>query len=115
MAEKCKGTNRRTGKPCGNYPIKGAKVCRSHGGSAPQVRAKAAERVAEQQFEKKMGRELARLDVEPVGDPLTALSMLAGQAVAFKDALAERVNELKAIRYEDARGSEQLRSEVALW
>lgn len=33
------------GQPCGNYPIKGATVCRYHGGSAPQVREKAMARI----------------------------------------------------------------------
>lgn len=115
MAEKCAGTHHTTGERCRKWPIRGATVCTSHGGAAPQVRAKAAERVAEQKFDDTMRRELARLDVEPVDDPLTALSLLAGQAVAFKDALAERVNALKSFRYEDMRGAEQLRSEMALW
>lgn len=101
---------------CGNAPVRGAKVCRMHGGSAPQVKAKAAERAAEQEFDKAMTRTLATLKVTPVDNPLVVLAELAGQAVAFKDALAERVNNLKDnIRYTDARGSEQLRSEVALW
>jgi hypothetical protein len=43
--EKCVGRNQR-GEPCGNYPIDGAVVCRVHGGSAPQVRRKAQERIA---------------------------------------------------------------------
>jgi hypothetical protein len=41
-------TARRTnGQPCRNAPINGATVCRVHGGSAPQVKRKAAERLAE--------------------------------------------------------------------
>jgi hypothetical protein len=43
--EKCKARNR-FGEPCGNYPIEGAVVCRVHGGSAPQVKRKAHERIA---------------------------------------------------------------------
>ena len=42
----CKATTR-AGKQCANAPITGAVVCRMHGGSAPQVKAKAAERIAE--------------------------------------------------------------------
>lgn len=38
---------RRNGSPCGNSPMHGTNVCRLHGGSAPQVRAKAAQRIAE--------------------------------------------------------------------
>ncbi|MFC0248268.1 hypothetical protein ACFFIO_07115 [Citricoccus parietis] len=45
-ASRCKA-RRTNGEPCRNYPIKGATVCRKHGGGAPQVRKKAAERIAE--------------------------------------------------------------------
>lgn len=41
----CNG-HTRAGKPCGNPAMKGTTVCRMHGGSAPQVQAKAAERIA---------------------------------------------------------------------
>ena len=110
----CTATKRNKER-CGNKPVRGATVCRMHGGSAPQVKAKAAERVAQQEFDEEMTRTLARLKVAPVDNPLTVLAELAGQAVAFKDALAARVNDLQSIRYEDMRGAEQLRSEVALW
>lgn len=43
--QKCKRI-KRNGERCGNAPILGATVCRMHGGSAPQVRKKAAERLA---------------------------------------------------------------------
>jgi hypothetical protein len=39
--KKCSGTNSQGG-PCGNWAIKGGTVCGSHGGRAPQVKAKAA-------------------------------------------------------------------------
>ena len=48
---KCRA-HRRDGSPCSNPPMLGGYVCRMHGGSAPQVRAKAAERIA-------MARDLA--------------------------------------------------------
>lgn len=60
-------------------------------------------------------QQLARLDVAPVADPLTALAEIAGQVVAFKDVLASRVNALSAVRFTDEKGAEQLRSEVALF
>ena len=41
---KCKATNH-DGNPCGNHPLKGTTVCRYHGGSAPQVKQKAMERI----------------------------------------------------------------------
>lgn len=45
--ERCAGHNRQGG-PCGAFPRRGAKVCKTHGGSAPQVKA-AAERRRELQ------------------------------------------------------------------
>ncbi len=41
---KC-AAHRTNGEVCGNYPVHGASVCRKHGGGAPQVKAKAAERI----------------------------------------------------------------------
>lgn len=43
---RCKGHNK-AGKPCGHQPIRGGVVCVLHGGSAPQVIAKAEERLRE--------------------------------------------------------------------
>lgn len=40
---RCTG-HKSNGKPCGRYAIRGAKVCPSHGGKAPQVKAMAAVR-----------------------------------------------------------------------
>jgi hypothetical protein len=40
----CTATNRQ-GNRCGNRSIPGGRVCKFHGGGAPQVRAKAAERI----------------------------------------------------------------------
>lgn len=42
----CKATIKRTGERCKNPAIPGGTVCRFHGGAAPQVQAKAAERLA---------------------------------------------------------------------
>lgn len=110
-AIRCRARSKKTGNQCGAYAVHGATVCRHHGGSAPQVKAKAAQRVAEQQ----LTAALAQLDVPAIDNPLVALTQLAGQIVAFKDQLAERVNQLHAIRYTDGKGGEQLRSEVALF
>lgn len=108
---RCGAKVRRTGLPCKKRPVRGAKRCASHGAGAPQVKAKAAQNVVEDETR----RALARLDVAPVADPLTELSKLAGQVVAWKDALAALVNRLTELRFEDHKGSEQLRSEVALF
>jgi hypothetical protein len=42
----CKA-RRRNGEPCRNPPMMGAAVCRMHGGAAPQVRARAQQRILE--------------------------------------------------------------------
>lgn len=42
---KCKA-HKKDGTPCGRWPVRGSTVCPKHGGSAPQVRRKAAERLA---------------------------------------------------------------------
>ena len=40
----CTAHSKQTGKRCGHRAIRGARVCRHHGGGAPQVKAKAEER-----------------------------------------------------------------------
>lgn len=45
--DRCTATARTTGERCKNAPIKGATVCRMHGGSAGQVQKKAQERLDE--------------------------------------------------------------------
>jgi hypothetical protein len=42
---RCKATSKQTGKQCGRPPIPGGTVCRYHGGAAPQVMAKANDRL----------------------------------------------------------------------
>lgn len=112
MAERCAANSKQRGERCLQPAMYGTPVCRFHGAGAPQTRAKAAERAVEAE----MRDVLARLNVTPVDDPLTELSRLAGQVVAFKDQCARMVNMLEGeIRFEDVKGSEQLRSEVAVW
>jgi hypothetical protein len=89
---------------------KGWGRCRKHLGNAPTV-AKAAER---DRLEHEAREALAVLDMQPVDDPLTELQKLAGQVLAWKNAIGRMVNELESIRYRGEFG-EQLRSEVALF
>ena len=44
---RCTATSKQKQKQCGNNAIPGGNVCRNHGGAAPQVQRKAAERLAE--------------------------------------------------------------------
>lgn len=85
--------------------------CRKHwGNSATGVKAAENERL-----DTEARQVLARLDVPPVGDPLSELARVAGQVVAWKDQMAAKVNELTELRYSGQLGQEQLRSELLLW
>lgn len=84
--------------------------CKLHGGCAPNARKSAHEAALTEQA----ALELAKLDVPPCSDPLTELSRLAGQVIAWKDAMAGKVNELTSLHYSTDNG-EHLRAEIALW
>ena len=92
-------------------PHLGTGRCSWHGGSAP-ASVRAAARV---QAEAQARQELARLDVEPVGNPLEALRTLAGQVVAWQQTCAGQVNKLTDVRYEGTLHGEQLRAEVGMY
>jgi hypothetical protein len=84
---RCTATSSQSGERCQKRPIVGGTVCYTHGGATPQVRAKAAERVLEAQ----VSREIGRQGWEPVGNPVEAYADNAGEVLAFKDRLRERV------------------------
>lgn len=104
----------RSGEPCRNPPLTGQRVCRYHGGGSKQALAAAERRIAEAAAEAE-ARKLIPGVTEPIRDPIATLAMLAGEADAVRKVVARKVNELAEIRYEDNRGSEQLRAEVALY
>lgn len=109
---RCTAHAKHTGERCKRSAVPGARVCRYHGGLAPQVLNKAAQRLAEQAAR----RTLADLDVvEPVTDAFGALESLAGEAVALVEVLRGKVAELREIRYESGQGFEQLRAELAVY
>ena len=113
-APTCKGT-RRDGEPCGSSPVRGLAVCRMHGGSAPQVRAKGRERAVEQKAQRALNRLAATLGpAEPVENPLLELSKIAGEALRWKQLIAQQVAELEQLRYQGGAG-EQVRAEIALF
>lgn len=100
------GAARRSGGTC-TQPIGRAAVrCRFHGGASPQAKAARQQRLAEAEAAKAI-KEAPRLNRPAV----EVLQELAAEALAFKDALAERVAQLEELRYRGASG-EQLRGEL---
>lgn len=85
--------------------------CRLHGGATPTV----AKSAREEQVKAEARRTLGRLQAVPVDDPLTELKKLAGEAVAWKNLLADHVAELERLRYENPAGGEQVRGEIVLF
>jgi hypothetical protein len=59
----CRAHSSRSGKPCGNFAIKGGAVCPMHGGSAPQVKRAAERRLAGAATEALGARAAARLGI----------------------------------------------------
>lgn len=98
------------GSPCGRYPVKGSTVCPTHGGKAPQVKAAADRRIAEEKLRKVVGR----LTAEPVTNPWKKLQELSGKAQAWMDVCEQHMAELERLRY-STEGGEQIRGEVVLF
>jgi len=82
--------------------------CKLHGGSTRNVSKGANEAILE--------REVADLVGEPVENPLAAMAEISGRARAWMLRLERKVEALgDKIRYEGGTGTEQLRSEIALY
>lgn len=89
--EQCSAKSKQTGLQCKARAIEGGKVCRAHGGSAPAVRAKAAERL----LQARVASELSQRGWDPITDPLTAYADLVGEVWAFKELCREQLNQLE--------------------
>lgn len=103
------GAKARHGGPCQGLAVRGSDRCRMHGGNTAKARERALTQAAQ--------REVTKLKLTPVADPLTAMSEIAAEVIAFKDILAGlRDNVLASgdIRYQSGAG-EQLRAEVAVY
>lgn len=103
----------RAGKPCGQPPMAGQRVCRMHGGKAPQNIAAAEERVVTAAADATLRKLWVGLDnAQPVKDPVAAMERLAGSLEQLVEAAGERVSALQHLA-----GGEhltQLRAEVVL-
>lgn len=97
---------------CQNPAVAGSTVCRSHGGSAPQVRRAAKRRLAIAEADKV----LRDLEYQPVDNPLEELADIAGQAKSLMEWSAARVAELSNdLDYRDAKDVDQLKAVVGLY
>lgn len=115
-SDKRQAAGLKPGSPCRHAPMRGQAMCHVHGGKARQNRQAAARRQAQAQIQADAAAILASEGIDPVDDPVREIGRLAVEALALKTAAGARTNALGAgIRYEDAKGSEQLRSEVYLY
>lgn len=87
----CTGQRRAGRGRCRAWAVTGTTVCRMHGGTSPQVKAKKARLLAE----KSARHVLTEIGVTPLGDPLLALEDLAAEAMTLRSVLADRVAELE--------------------
>lgn len=111
-AARCSATSKQSGEPCRQPVIPGGSVCHYHGGGAPQVKAAAQRRLAEDRAR----RRLDEVDVASIDNPLEAFAQLVAEAVALKDALASQVAALEDLRSANNRwGTEQVRAEMAAY
>lgn len=112
--KRCKATSKQTGERC-RQPIgrdfPEIAVCRFHGGSSKKWKAK----VIRDRLETEVNNVFRRLDIVPVENPLDELKKLAGQVVAWKDLLAEKVDDLKKQYRYDTEMGEHIRGEVILF
>ena len=107
----CTATSSQSGQRCKARPMAGATVCSTHGGRAPQVRAKAAERL----LEARIRGELAKVDITPITDPAAAYADLAGEQWAFKELARRQLVVLESWgSYSEALG-EQIRPAVQVY
>lgn len=80
-----------SGRPCRNFPMDGATVCRKHGGGAPQVRLAAAARLEDARARSL----LAKLErPEPINHPVIELLELGAEMKAWMSFMRGRAAEL---------------------
>ena len=105
------GATTRSGAPCRQAPIRGAARCRMHGGAAPQVLDAAKERV----LEARVRGELARMEIEPIGDPGLAYATLAGEVWAWKELCRAQIAYLEHWDYTDAKAAQDIKPLIAVY
>lgn len=84
---RCAG-HRNDGQPCGLIPRRGATVCKRHGGAAPQVRAAADRRVAQQEAQKIVATLGKPINTDPVEALHNLIHWSAGHVEWYRQQLA---------------------------
>lgn len=110
----CKA-RRSDGEPCKRPPIRGGRVCASHGGRAPAVRAAADRRLAEQEATQEVARLTDARGPLTLPDVYREMLTTAGDAVAWQRVLRERVESLDGYSSATGMGGDQIRADVVLF
>lgn len=112
--KRCTATNR-AGEQCGRPPMRGGKVCASHGGKSPRVKRAAQRRLAEQEATREVARLSDARGPMTLTDVYREMLNTAGLAVAWRDVLEGKVSELEGYAGTNGIGSEQVRADVVLF
>ena len=99
---KCVAHSTQTGKPCQAWAIKGATVCRKHGGNVGRTRAAAARRLADAQAEADIDKALAAarelldvpVDVDPTEELIEAVWRSAALVVYWSQAREQQMGDV---------------------
>ena len=108
---RCKARSKGSGEQCKRSPVAGAEVCLAHGGGAPQVKAKAAERL----LTARIRGELAKVEIDPITDPAAAYADLAGEQWAFKELARQQIQVLESWASWSEGAGEQIKATVQVY
>lgn len=115
-SRQCRATSRRSGERCKRAAIRGGTVCAMHGGRAPSVKAAAARRLALADAETLVSQTVDARGPLTLGEVYEELLRTAALTVGWRDVLEVRLTAVQEWRYKaSGPGTEQLRSEVALF
>ena len=119
MQAKCKARNAKTGKPCGNYAVKGSTgVCYQHGAATPQAQRRIRERLAEAEVHAQAVKAVAANGGVTGADlnPVEALFDIAAEIVNFQRAANGMLAELSDADWRrDHRAGEQIHGIVTIF
>lgn len=89
MKRRCTATASTTGERCLKAPMKGQLVCRKHGGAAPQAKAAAARRLAEDKAREALETYGRPIDTTPTEALLEEVRWTAGHVQWLRDRVRE--------------------------